>query len=338
MKNSEPDQALVSLDRNSHRLFYRFDNVEEAQAHLSGNYSLVKIESESDTSFDLMCAAAILENVAFTSNSSKSGFRIGFGSPFDGYGMSLPTSGAMSVTTIDGRLIDALGNGGLVVDSLEIESARFSPQSVWRRIMMPSNELHRHIALLTEQPVTKRVSFSNHFDRDSVASQSIFTIDQVIAMGMRGDAPLLKAPAALASLKDAVLSMFVEGLPNSYSTLLAGPALLPAPRNVKRAIEFMQANLLQPLSLADIANAAGTSARSLQIGFRQFRDMTPMEYLRRLRLNGAHQDLIDALPGTAVATIAYRWGFAHHGMFAASYAKVFGEPPSATLKKSRSRR
>ena len=338
MKNSEPDKALASLDRNSHRLFYRFDRTEDAEVHLSGNYSRVKIESECDRSFDLMCAAAILENVAFTSNASKSGFRIDFGSPFDGYGMSLPTSGTMSVTTTDGRRIDAEESGGLVVDSLEIASAHFSPGSIWRRIMMPSNELHRHISLLTEQPVAGRVKFSAHFDRNSFASQSIFTIDQVIASGMRGDAPLLEAPTALASLKDAVLSMFVEGLPHSHSKYLAGKALSPAPRHVKRAIEFMQANLLQPLSLADIANAAGTSGRSLQMGFRQFRDMTPMEYLRRLRLNGARQELIDAMPGTAVGTTAYRWGFPHHGLFSASYAKAFNESPSDTLRKSMRRR
>jgi len=51
----------------------------------------------------------------------------------------------------------------------------------------------------------------------------------------------------------------------------------------------------------------------LQRAFRQYRDTTPMGYLRRIRLDHAHRELLTADPsrGDTVSAIAARWGFAH---------------------------
>lgn len=333
MENSRPDRALKEWSSDTHRLVYNFKDIEEAQRHLAGNYSAVQIKSENGTSFDLACAASILGNVAFTSNASKSGLAIKFETPFDGYGISLLKSGSMLLNDDSKRRTDSMSAGGIIVDSLSTSSARFSPQSNWRRIMIPSEQLHQRIAMLTEQPVRHRVKFLEDFNRNSFAYHSIMAIDDVIANGMNGEAPLLRAPAAFASLKDAILSMFVENITHSYTGKLTGRPRSIAPRHVKRAIEFMHANLLSPLTLEDLAGAAGVSARSLQLGFRQVHDMSPMDFLRRLRLHEAHRDLAEAPFGTSVANIAYKWGFAHHGLFSANYKKMFGVSPSSTLRK-----
>ena len=62
--------------------------------------------------------------------------------------------------------------------------------------------------------------------------------------------------------------------------------------------------------------------------------MTPLEYLRRVRLERAHRDLVVADPtaGDTVAAIATRWGFAHHGYFSAAYRRIYGHPPHVTLR------
>ena len=50
------------------------------------------------------------------------------------------------------------------------------------------------------------------------------------------------------------------------------------------AVDFMHANMHQPLTLSEVAEATGISVRSLQYGFRRFRDITPLAYLREIRL------------------------------------------------------
>ena len=53
-----------------------------------------------------------------------------------------------------------------------------------------------------------------------------------------------------------------------------------------------------------------------------------------MRLERAHNDLraADPVSGTTVAEIAARWGFAHHGRFAALYQSSYGHSPSQTLR------
>lgn len=59
--------------------------------------------------------------------------------------------------------------------------------------------------------------------------------------------------------------------------------------------------------------------------------MSPMAYLRQVRLARAHED---ARRGgvRSVAEVAHRWGFSHLGRFAAAYAARYGAVPSETLR------
>jgi len=85
-------------------------------------------------------------------------------------------------------------------------------------------------------------------------------------------------------------------------------------------------------SVTDLCEATNTSERTLQYAFRKILDMTPIEYLIRLRLHRAHQDLRTANPeSTTVSKIAVNWGFWHFGEFSAAYKSCFDEMPSETL-------
>jgi AraC-like DNA-binding protein len=102
-----------------------------------------------------------------------------------------------------------------------------------------------------------------------------------------------------------------------------------APRVVRRAVTYIQANLLERVTAVDIAAAAGTSPRALQLAFRRALDLTPMEYVRDARLAGAHaQLLVDSR--TSVGQIALKWGFSNQGRFAAAYRERYGETPTQT--------
>jgi AraC-like DNA-binding protein len=62
-----------------------------------------------------------------------------------------------------------------------------------------------------------------------------------------------------------------------------------------------------------------------------------MQFLRKLRLERAHDDLSQPNQGASVTGTASRWGFLHFGRFAAEYQMRFGEKPSQTLQRSRTR-
>jgi AraC-like DNA-binding protein len=105
-------------------------------------------------------------------------------------------------------------------------------------------------------------------------------------------------------------------------------------RRVRLAIAFLEAHAHEPITVGDVAIAAGTTTRSLQSAFRRAYDLTPMQYLRRLRLRLAREELQASTdPKLSVRDVAFRWGFAHPGRFAQQYAAAFGEHPSTTLRR-----
>jgi AraC-like DNA-binding protein len=101
---------------------------------------------------------------------------------------------------------------------------------------------------------------------------------------------------------------------------------------LRRAVAYVDGNAGGPITVEDIATAAGTSARALQYAFRRHLDCTPREYLRRVRLERAHRDLQDARPGETVAAIALRWGFTSTGWFGRHYRAAYGRSPGETLR------
>ncbi len=104
------------------------------------------------------------------------------------------------------------------------------------------------------------------------------------------------------------------------------------PGTVRRAVAFIEAHADEDISLAQVAAAAYVTPRALQYAFRRHLDTTPLAYLRRVRLDAAHRDLLAAGPGsTTVTEVAMRWGFAHPGHFAAHYRGAYRVTPGTTL-------
>ncbi len=88
----------------------------------------------------------------------------------------------------------------------------------------------------------------------------------------------------------------------------------------------------QSYSLGDLARMSGLSARSVQYAFHDLYGTTPTQYLLRVRLDRARQDLLQG--NGNVAAIASYWGFSNLGRFAKAYYEHFAEYPSQTLHPS----
>ncbi|ULE32884.1 helix-turn-helix transcriptional regulator [Mycobacterium sp. IDR2000157661] len=105
------------------------------------------------------------------------------------------------------------------------------------------------------------------------------------------------------------------------------------PTALRRAIDFIHDNAHHDITLGDIAASVNLTPRSVQYAFRRHLGATPLEYLRRVRLERAHRELQTADPRVdTVMAIAGRWGFTHAGRFSSVYKRTFGTPPSETLR------
>jgi AraC-like DNA-binding protein len=135
-----------------------------------------------------------------------------------------------------------------------------------------------------------------------------------------------------------VMTALLMAQPHSYSERIERLDRRAAPRDVKRAIDFIQANIAAPITIHDIVTAAGAPGRTLFKHFEDFKGVSPMRYLRNLRFDLARKRLLAADPGADVTRIAMEAGFSHMGRFAAGYRARFGESPSMTLRRGQARR
>ena len=136
-------------------------------------------------------------------------------------------------------------------------------------------------------------------------------------------------------LRNGLVGLLLTGLSHDRSVLLARGAAMPAPRHVKRVEDFLYAHPDREISVTELAQIAGVSLRSLQEGFRRFRNMTLTEAIRDARLV-YWRLLLEAPPaGAGVGTLALAAGLTHLGRSAALYANRYGETPSETLRRHR---
>ena len=149
------------------------------------------------------------------------------------------------------------------------------------------------------------------------------------------DNSVMTHPVLARELTRTVAITALHTFPNTAMTApyQPGPGWVP-PATVRRALDFMQAHASQPLTLEQVAAAAGVTGRALQYAFRRYYGTTPIGYLRRIRLERADADLRAADPdgGVQVGSVAGKWGWASPSQFSLAYHERFGVRPSHTLK------
>jgi AraC-like DNA-binding protein len=118
-----------------------------------------------------------------------------------------------------------------------------------------------------------------------------------------------------------------------YRDALAAPAAPGRPGAVRDAMDIIEAGPHLPLTTSTLARQCHVGVRTLQEGFRRHLGMSPMAYLRVVRLGRAHRDLHSAdADRITVTSIAHRWGFTHLGRFAGAHKEMFGETPLQALR------
>jgi AraC-like DNA-binding protein len=195
----------------------------------------------------------------------------------------------------------------------------FDP-TLLNRVASPAPGTGDSVRLLGHRPVSVEATRQLHAAIDYVRVS-------VRADELR-DSPLVASTAA-----NHLAAVVVSTFPTNADTAATADASASRPALLRRATAFIEANAHTDVALADIAAAVHVTPRALQYVFRRHLDMSPVEYLRRVRLDHAHRQLQCAeADTTSVQKVAAQWGFAHPGRFSALYRQTYGRNPSDTLR------
>lgn len=100
---------------------------------------------------------------------------------------------------------------------------------------------------------------------------------------------------------------------------------------VEKSCEFFARHLQdENIGVLDLCNHLRISRRTLQYSFEDVLGMTPLNYIRTVRLNIARKLLMRS-PFETIQGAALDAGFSHLGRFSKYYQEFFGELPSQTV-------
>lgn len=151
-------------------------------------------------------------------------------------------------------------------------------------------------------------------------------------LASRALAGLAHARALLAAQEQTLIQHLLLHQSSNYSPRLwRRPSAAPQ-RLLRAAEDHIRVHYGQALTLARIAASCGASVRALSAAFRAHHGCSPMEFVRRVRLEAAHAALCTAGPGAQVTDIALACGFGHLGRFAAMYRTRYGRSPLQALR------
>lgn len=153
-------------------------------------------------------------------------------------------------------------------------------------------------------------------------------LETALSLGQNG-APGGAHPAAHRMLVLSLCEALLGCLGNGTATCSLPASAASRRRIVARARQYMQDHAHEVIAVPDLCQAIGTSRRALQYAFEEVMQISPVTYLRTMRLNRVRSDLRQRSAST-VGDVAARWGFWHPSRFACEYKALFGESPSAT--------
>lgn len=198
--------------------------------------------------------------------------------------------------------------------------------------MVHSALRHRHQRLPPAAALVRQVPL------ETPPAASLLSLCRWLTKEMERPGSFLRTRSAVsASLERVLLSLFVELLVSGKTDGVQAPQDL-AECNVCRIEAWIEAHLDRDIGIDDLAAAAGTSGRSVQIAFRRLRGCTPLQAVQRRRLEHARRLHEAAALQTSVTSTALDCGFSHLGRFSRAYHTVFGEKPSQTLARGRAGR
>jgi AraC-like DNA-binding protein len=196
--------------------------------------------------------------------------------------------------------------------------------------------LEREVDAALDQQLVSPLPLGASFDLIDGPGRTWTALVRLLHRELRDEDGLASQPRMAARWRDMVVSGLALTVEHPYGEEPAGLQGPRRPRTVKRTLDAMHAEPWRPFTARDLAAIAGVGVRVLQESFRQHVGMSPLTYLRRLRLDGVHAELSRSEPWqVSVSEVAYRWGFTHLGRFAGAYRARYGVPPSQTLRERR---
>lgn len=256
---------------------------------------------------------------------------VGSGHPC--YCLMASLSGGIALTGGPNGTAEAHGTTGYVMRGLPETRLATSDRSERLVIWMDAPRLERALQARLGEPAREMLAFSPGAEWAKGPGGAVWRMVQHLMEELRDPDGLGIDPIARETFTDLFLQMVLSRLHHNYTERLERSIDTAVPGYVRRAEAFMRASVDQPITVPDVAAAAGCRTATLYATFRRFRGATPLTVLHRMRLEQVREALRTADGSVSTGSIARRFGFTNPSRFVAAYGKEFGERPGETRRR-----
>jgi AraC-like DNA-binding protein len=251
---------------------------------------------------------------------------------FDDYRFVAPSRGRLCAVMADDEVAYRPGTAMLVSPTFD-HVVRVERETAALNIILSGLELRRQLAALLGEPLKPPLEFAAHLSLREGWGRSFARFARLALAELQRPRSILSQPTVAGSFREFVATALLLHQPHNYTEALRRLERPVTPRDVKRAVDYIEANLDAEIGLPEIVAACGVPGRTLIKHFRDFKGTSPMSYLRTARYEKVRQALCHAESEERITEIAAKWGFTHMSRFSVEYRSRFGEPPSQTLRR-----
>jgi AraC-like DNA-binding protein len=204
-------------------------------------------------------------------------------------------------------------------------------QIAWR-VAKPT--LQKKLAALTGLPISRPIEFDSSLDMTAARPPLRDILDSLLSAvdGRSSDASRLM----VSELEGVLLTAVLCTAQHNYRAMLDRPAAEAGFWQVRRAEAYIEAHWNEPLTIDALAEATGTSGRSIYRAFKASRGYSPFRFAKDLRLRHAREKLTRPKDSAMTVTaIALACGFENVSRFSKDFSEAFGETPSAILRRAK---
>lgn len=217
---------------------------------------------------------------------------------------------------------------GLIIAGAEEIHRRWVGASTLLNIMIDREALDQQ-AMLAASPLHTYGSLPRMAIIDLQQFPMLTQFLSLLLIELNTSTSLLKRPDVEYETNRLLIQLIIAASKAAYEGQPVRDRLAIVPGYIRIAERFIRDKYPHPISMRQVAEACQISVRTLQSGFRKYRDTTPKEFIRSVRLTQA-RSLLVSNPSLSIASIANLVGYRSHSQFTGDYKKTFGECPKTT--------
>jgi len=223
--------------------------------------------------------------------------------------------------------------GDIILDRCDVVHRRSGRGVDYGSMSIPTDELDARLEAMSGCELMEK-SEQRIFHPHPELMSRLLKLHHAVGKLARDTPDILQLPEVLRALENELIHVMVRCLADAVDAKTSTRGRRHD-AIIARFEDFLAANPDRPLYLTEICAAVGVAERTLRAACEEHLGMGPIRFLTLRRMHLAHRALLRADPSTSTVTrIMTDHGFWELGRFSVSYRALFGEPPSATLRRS----